>query len=348
MGLMRELCIKRSVILPVGRYNKTMSQTNLRHAALQEWLAVVLAAPFTSQSMTPGAGTRRYFRISSADRTFVAMDSPADKKCIAFVHLAEKFHAAGVAAPKIYAMDLQQGFLLLTDFGDNLYGSVLNADNVDRLYQQALQTLLLIQSCPAAGEYSLQPFDMLHYREKMQWFVEFYLRRYVNFTFNQGQQPACERIFDVLITTALQQPKICVHYDYHCRNLIALPNGQTGVLDFQDAVLGPITYDLMSLLRDCYIDWPVTQVYHWMEQYRQMALRAGVLLEENPEIWRRWCDFSSAQRHIKCIGLFARFHILGTSSGYLSYIPRSLNYLRQICTRYTELSALEQLLEKIA
>lgn len=324
-----------------------MKNTESRGRTLQQWLGTVLDAPFTLSPITPGAGTRRYFRVQVADRSFVIMDTPVDEKCAAFIQLAKAFQALGVQAPSIHAVDLQHGFLLLTDFGSNLYGHILTAHNADQLYRHAFTALLRIQAYPQAGDYPLQSFDMVHYREKMAWFIEFYLQRYLNFPITAAQQKQCAQIFDLLIATAEQQPKTCVHYDYHCRNLIQLPDDQVGVLDFQDAVYGPVTYDLMSLLRDCYIDWPAERVHTWLSQYHQMSLTAGIVQQEDPALWLRWCDFSSAQRHIKCIGLFARFHALGHSSDYLIYIPRLINYLRDITARYAEMTPLRELLEKL-
>lgn len=324
-----------------------MNSSELRRFHLQEWLTTVLNIPYTLQSMTPGAGLRRYFRVTAGHDHFVVMDAPAGEKCLAFMQLSQVFRALGVQVPVIHAAEIQQGFLLLTDLGHKTYSECLTAANADKLYQHAFSALLRIQSCPQNGHYTLPQFDMVHYREKMGWFIEFYLRRILNFPLTRQQQSDCEHLFDLLIATAEQQPKTCVHYDYHCRNLMQLPHDQTGVLDFQDAVYGPVTYDLMSLLRDCYIDWPAEQVQKWVRQYHREALSAGILVQEDPALWMRWCDFSSAQRHIKCIGLFARFQVLGHSTEYLVYIPRLLNYLREISARYSEMAGLRNLLEKI-
>lgn len=324
-----------------------MNSSDLRHNSLRQWLTSILKVPFSLQPMAPGAGLRRYFRVAVANNHFVVMDAPGAEKCAAFIELAQAFGLLGVQVPVIHAADMQQGFLLLTDFGQVTYGECLNPANADELYQQAFSALLRIQSYPQTGNYPLPLFDMVHYREKMGWFIEFYLRSMLNFPLTIQQQMDCERLFDLLIATAQQQPKTGVHYDFHCRNLMKLPNAQTGVLDFQDAVYGPVTYDLMSLLRDCYVDWPAPQVQKWMQQYQQAALSAGILTQEDPDLWMRWCDFSSAQRHIKCIGLFARFHVLGHSADYLVYIPRLLNYLREIAARYPEMARFHDLLEKI-
>lgn len=320
-----------------------MRTQEIRYRDLQQWLKTVLEGQFEWHPMTPGAGKRRYFRLAGAG--LVVMDAPVDEKCKAFVQLASEFRTVGVQTPHVHAADLHQGFLLLTDFGDELYYRALNHDNADSLYRQALATLLCIQTYASPA---LSPFDMVYYREKMAWFNEFYLQRYLNFSLSAGQRRDSEALYDLLIDTAERQPAVCVHYDYHSRNLVHLSDGQVGVLDFQDAVCGPITYDLMSLLRDCYRDWPWTRVQRWLQEYQQLALAKGVLAEEDPALWLRWCDFSTVQRHLKCIGLFARFHILGHSSEYLNYIPRSLHYLREIAYRYKELSSLQTVLEKLA
>ncbi len=324
-----------------------MHNPELRQQALHQWLIVTLNVAFNLQPIKSGAGQRRYYRVTTNHNSFVVMDTPVDEKCTAFMQLAQVFKSLGVEVPVIHATDLQQGFLLLTDFGEHTYGESLTADNADSLYQPAFTALLRIQAYPRTASYLLQEFDMVHYREKMGWFVEFYLRHTLGFSLTRQQQASCERLFDLLIATALQQPKTCVHYDYHCRNLMVLPQGRAGVLDFQDAVRGPITYDLMSLLRDCYIDWPADRVRTWMYQYQQAALTAGILPQEDPKLWERWCDFSSVQRHLKCIGLFARFDVLGHSKDYLIYIPRLLKYCREISAHYPEMSPLRELLERI-
>lgn len=322
-----------------------MYDSTLRHKALLEWLSSVVSAPFSLQPMASGAGPRRYYRIHQADRPLVVMDALPDEKLTNFIRLAKAFDEVGVRAPNVLAVDKTQGFALLTDLGKDLYGNILTALNVDELYQQAFEALLRIQS--DHFPYPLKPFDLEHYHEKMQWFIEFFLQRYLNFSLSRRQRCDCERLLDSLLLMADRQPKVCVHYDYHCRNLIRMADGQAGVLDFQDAVRGPITYDLMSLLRDCYIDWPESQVRLWQEQYRLKALTAGILAEEDPKLWMRWCDYSSTQRHIKCIGLFARYHVMGHSSEHLTCIPRLLNYLCESSSRYKEMAVFYNILGRL-
>lgn len=315
---------------------------------MREWLQTVLDEPFQLEPLTPGAGLRRYFRVVLPKTTYVVMSAEAgDEKSETFVQLSHAFQAVGVCTPTIYASDLSQGFLLLTDFGTSLYESLLNDETADFLYQNAFSSLLRLQSYPKNAPSPLRSFDMDHYRLKMTWFYEYYCQRYLNIALTKQHIEDLHRMFDTLITTATQQPVVCVHYDYHCRNLMQLPNHQVGVLDFQDAVWGPITYDLMSLLCDCYVQWPESRVQYWSDQYLQKALHAGLLSDENPKQWRQWCDFSSLQRQIKCVGLFARFHVTGHSSSYLTYIPRMLRNLQRIADRYEASSPLSDLLRKL-
>lgn len=309
-----------------------------RLVKLQQWLVSELKRPVDLQPMVPGAGVRRYYRVNNHSEPLIVMDSPVDEKFMAFIELAAILQKSEVTVPMIYATELNQGFLLLSDFGDQIYGNILTHENVDSLYHQAFGSLIKIQLCAQNCDFRFQSFDWVHYREKMQWFCEFFLKV-------TPQQ--LNEIFDFLVESVQQQPIVCVHYDYHSRNLIHLPTGQTGVIDFQDTVLGPVTYDLMSLLRDCYVDWPIEKIRIWQEQYRQLALAANIINQDDSQLWIKWCDFISAVRHIKCIGLFARFDQLGINSHYLQYIPRSMNYLRQISNEYPELAALKEVLENI-
>lgn len=325
----------------------SMTPLEIRHQALSHWLTSILPEGVALLPITSGAGARRYWRARVNNESFVVMESVVDEKFRIFVALSRIFFIAGVATPQVIAADKNQGFLLLTDFGEDLYEKILSSDNADQLYHRAFESLLQIQRLPRLQIYDFPVFDMRHYREKMQWFIEFYLQQLLKLPLDLSLLHRCQMLFDVLIETAQQQPLVGVHYDYHCRNLCLLTQGQTGVLDFQDTVQGPATYDLMALLRDSYIDWPSAKVAQWQEQFRQMAQSSGIIPPIDPEVWNRWCDFASVQRHIKNIGLFARFQVLGLHSTYLDYIPRLLNYCREISQRYPEMKDFQILLEAI-
>ncbi len=324
-----------------------MNILETRQQSLFHWISGVVPGKAVVRPMASGAGNRRYWRIENGNGTWVAMDSAVDEKFNAFMALSSALFAAAVPVPQIIAAEQNLGFLLLTDFGDNLYEKVLSAANADQLYLRAFESLIAIQRFAQSQEYTLPAFDMKHYREKMQWFIEFYLQKYLKFNLDEGRRHLLQNLFDLIIEAVQRQTVACVHYDYHCRNLCLLAQGQAGVLDFQDAVRGPVTYDLMALLRDCYIDWPPEKVLGWQQQFRFMAQYAGIIPKTGPELWRHWCDFASAMRHIKNIGLFARFQVLGLHSSYLEYIPRLLNYLREISARHPEMKGFRILLEEL-
>lgn len=324
-----------------------MNSLEARHHSLSLWLTRVIPGKFAFLTMPSGAGHRRYWRVAHESGTWVVMDSGVDEKFKIFMSLSEAFLAAGVMVPQVIAAETTQGFLLLTDFGEDLFEKILSESNADQLYLRAFESLIAIQRFPRLQSYSLPAFDFKHYREKMQWFIEFYLRQYLKFSLDDMRQRQLQALFDLIIEAAQQQTYTCVHYDYHCRNLCLLAQGPAGVLDFQDAVRGPVTYDLMALLRDCYIDWPPNKVQRWQEQFRLMAQDEGIIPKTDPSSWGRWCDFSSAQRHIKNIGLFARFSVLGQHSSYLDYIPRLLNYLLEISARHPQMKSFRMLLQEL-
>lgn len=329
---------------------KTKTTPSQRLTALQQWLdQAPHHAPITIQPLGVSAGIshRRYYRVMIDQQSYVAMDAAEDQKCARFVELAQQFRTLGVQTPEIYRQDLAQGFLLLTDFGDHLYYDALTPANATELYQRAFTSLLQIQSYPFKCNTPLAPFDMDLYRHKMSWFSEYYCQQQLGFNLTEKQKNILDQSITLLIEAAQQQPQVGVHYDYHSRNLMLLDQQQVGVLDFQDAVRGPISYDLIALLRDCYIDWPPEQVATWIESFRQQALQAGILTEDNPQQFKRWCDWTTLQRHLKCIGIFARLNIQTHQSNYLAYIPRSLNYIRQVSCLYPEFEALDQLLEQL-
>lgn len=316
---------------------------------LHAWLVKQVAKPLQRlQCLAGDASFRRYFRVHCDDTSYIAMDAPPDKEsCQPFVAIAKTFHKLGLNVPVIYAEDLTQGFLLLSDFGDQHYLQVLFPETCDRLYRAALNDLLLIQSCQSIEGYKLPKFTAQLYHQEMALFRDWYLRKYLGLSLSQAEQNRFQYICDLLSDDALSQPQVCVHRDYHSRNLMVVKGtSQPGILDFQDALWGPITYDLLSLLRDCYIDWPPDQVSAWALQYQQQLLKAGLLEEKDPELFLRWFDWIGLQRNLKCIGIFARLKVRDNKSDYLQYIPRVLNYAQLVCDRYPEFSDLKPLLNK--
>lgn len=318
-----------------------------REQLLQSWLAAYFPHANVRIKIIAGdASFRRYFRVSMNDDTYIVMDAPPDKeRCDHYVAIARAFDRLGLHVPKIFAQDLNHGFLLLSDLGDSLLLSVLNETNVDASYKRAMDSLFIIQSCEAVPQYVLPFYDRDMYLREMNLFRDWYLKEHLGIIISDKDHQLLDRLFNLLITEILQQPIVCVHRDYHSRNLMLLDNGEIGVLDFQDAVWGPITYDLLSLLRDCYIDWPPEQVEAWVQYYREQSLARGLHTCKNEVQFLRWFDWVGLQRNLKCIGIFARLNVRDQKPGYLKDIPRVIRYALAICDRYPEFAELKRLLE---
>lgn len=316
---------------------------------LHTWLAAVLEAPMQRlEPVTGDCSFRRYFRVYSNDTRYIVMDAPPDKEnCDAFIAIAKSFYQLGLTVPVIYAEDLDQGFLLLTDFGDALYLDRLNARTANKLYTRAIDDLLRIQSCQQIENYVLPEYDRELYQKEIALFRDWYLAVHLGVELSSEETSVLAHISELLIEEALSQPQVCTHRDYHSRNLMFIADGASpGILDFQDAVWGPITYDLLSLLKDCYIDWPEKKVEAWVLSFQKKAVKTGILAVDDPKQFLRWFDWIGLQRHLKCLGIFARVHHRDHKSSYLQYLPRTLAYAKRVCDRYKELMPLKPLLEK--
>ncbi len=323
----------------------TGSKENLQH-----WLDDVLGGrSFELISLAGDASFRRYYRVASSSQRCIAMDASSQPgSCASFVAITNTFRHLGLHTPKIIAKDIVQGFLLLSDLGDKLYYDVINDETASTLYHSAFDNLLMIQSCQGIIDYELPRYDAELYGGELNLFRDWYLQQHLGYKLSTKEQRMLLDLFELLIEEALLQPQVCVHRDYHSRNLMVLADHKVGILDFQDAVWGPITYDLVSLLRDCYIDWPLAQVERWAEQYRQQALRAGLLKKDDADQFIRWFDWMGVQRHLKCLGIFARLYHRDRKPRYLDNLPRMLGYVKLVCERYPEFRALGQLLEKVS
>ena len=292
---------------------------------------------FVIQPITNDASFRRYFRITCKTQTLVAMDAPPDKENIEiFANKALVFQKLHLQVPKILAHDTENGFLLLSDLGDDLYLQIVNQNNFTSLYNLALTELDKIQTY-VPHDFSVIP----HYDEKillreLQLFPTWYLADK-----NQILSTVeLDKIFKLLIDSALNQPQVLVHRDYHSRNLLLLPDKQLGIIDFQDAVFGPITYDLVSLLRDCYITWSEDTITALVHQFYHARKLKNVAAEE----FMRWFDWMGLQRHLKVLGLFTRLAVRDHKPGYLQHMPRVLNYVRTISKKYQEFAKLNEIL----
>ncbi|WP_323751567.1 aminoglycoside phosphotransferase family protein [Marinobacter sp.] len=297
---------------------------------------------FDSASPEPVSGDasfRRYFRVwretSGQPRTpFIVMDAPPEhENCEPFIAIAKHWHQHHINVPDIAGEDLNQGFLLLEDFGDNLMLGATNADNADTYYRQALDELVRIAQQSAPADYPLPRYDDAMLDREMALFPDWLLEQHLGLSLSNQERALLDTAFSLLKESALTEPVVTVHRDYHSRNLLILDDQTApGVIDFQDAVTGPVTYDTVSLLKDCYVRWPEEKILEWLEYYRVASLNAG-LHRADPDTFRQWFELMGMQRHLKAAGIFARLAIRDGKTGYLGDIPRTVSYIRDASAR---------------
>ena len=316
-----------------------------RSQQMTAWLANRGYRDYTVTPASEDASFRSYHRMQVVNDSWIIMDAPPDQEpCGEFIAIAQKLRTAGLSAPEIVEQDLQQGFLLLTDFGVTDYLSVLNADTEALLYSDALAALLTMQAHIDCN--NLPPYDEALLIREMDLFHDWFLRALLDIRLNDEQLASWTRMKRFLVKTAIEQPQVFVHRDYHSRNLMKIDIGNPGILDFQDAVKGPVTYDLVSLLRDCYIDWPTNRVKELVGNYYQLAMSEKLVDVEFDE-FMHWFDLMGAQRHLKAMGIFSRLNLRDGKPEYLKSIPRTLQYLIQVCRDNASLSELGQLINEL-
>ena len=317
-----------------------------RQEQLHHWLATVLAkAPYRLAPASADASFRRYFRVDLNGHTLIVMDAPPEHEdCRPFVHAAEVMANAGLNVPHVLEKDLAQGFLLLSDLGDTTYLGALNAATASDLYRDASQALIKLQLASREGVFLA--YDEALLTREMQLFPDWYVGRHLGHELDEAQQAMLHKTFALLNRNILAQGQVYVHRDYHSRNLMVC-DVNPGVLDFQDAVHGAITYDLVSLLKDAYIAWDEDQVLDWAVRYWQMAKKAHLPVPQDFAEFYRDFEWMGAQRHIKVLGIFARLYHRDGKDGYLKDMPLVMNYLRSVCARYVELMPLLRLLDQL-
>lgn len=333
-----------------------MPHEDQRLSALQAWLAHQLPAIFRERdwgevpvgelsAASSDASFRRYFRWADGVHSLIVMDAPPPQEdCRPFVKVAGLLADAGVHVPAVLASDLENGFLLLDDLGRHTYLDVIDEANADRLFADAIDTLIAFQRRPVAQP--LPSYDEALLRRELELFPEWYVSRHLGHRFDAAQQACWSRICNLLIDSALAQPRVLVHRDYMPRNLM-LSEPNPGVLDFQDAVLGPVSYDITSLFKDAFLSWPQARVDAWLQRYWQQAREAGVPLPETFDDFQRDSDLMGVQRHLKVIGIFARICHRDGKPRYLADVPRFFAYLREVLARRPELAELERLLDSL-
>ena len=317
-----------------------------RQNALNEWLQIQLNhKPYTITPLAGDASFRRYFRVFSSDTdTRIVMDAPPDKETISpFIHMNQILKDNGLLTPTIHAADLSQGFALLDDLGDTLFQDALTSNNQDNFYINALDTLIQMQRCSTT---SCPIFDKQHMHKEMSLFPEWFLTAYLQLTLTEAEYHLIETTFNWLTERLSNQPQVFIHRDYHSRNLMIINNvakPQLGIIDFQDAMRGPITYDLVSLLKDCYIKLLEPSYYAYAEQFyqRQSLVQTWSMQQFLDEV-----DFCGLQRHIKVLGIFSRLHIRDNKPNYLANLPLTLDYTLACLRRHPPLKPLLNFMEQ--
>lgn len=320
-----------------------------REARLNEWARQMLARRkiplpegFRLARASDDASFRRYFRArrGEGEESYIFVDAPPEQEdSRPFLDVAARLRRQALNAPRVFEADLESGFMMLSDLGNDLYLSVVeSADRsvIDGLYEDAFESIARMQQIPVEG---LPHYDETLLRQEMNLLPDWFLGRQLAMPMDAAEEELLEQVFRVLVANANDQPTVFVHRDYHSRNLMVTRRNNPGILDFQDAVAGPVTYDLVSLLRDCYIRFPKEQVYEWVESFRVRLVEAE---QPGPSVssstFRKWFDLMGLQRHIKCAGIFSRLNIRDGKPRYLADIPLVVSYMREVAAEYPELS----------
>lgn len=313
-----------------------------RYLLIQQWLQTIFAGQqFTLTSASSDASFRRYFRVTTADKSWIVMDAPpAHEDIKPFIRIGKLLATHKLPVPEIYQQNLEQGFLLLGDLGKTAFLSVLNQDSVQKLYRQAIDCIVQMQLIA-------KPVDLPEYNQQLlgnelALFDQWFLGRHLGL----NKPDFVDDLYGFLIREAQQQPQVLVHRDYHSRNLMLQADGSPGIIDFQDAVWGPVSYDLVSLLRDVYIEWPPALVADFVSYYRQQAIDHGIIHDAvTLVLLQRWFDLLGLQRHLKILGIFCRLNYRDNKANYLNDLSLTLKYVYDVSGRYPELKDLADFLQ---
>jgi aminoglycoside/choline kinase family phosphotransferase len=330
----------------------SVAPPDVRLALIHNWVTRELRlSPQRIEPASADASFRRYFRIYTATRSVIVMDAPPGREDVRpYLNVSAMLESTGVHVPRVYEFDIERGLLLLEDLGVTSYLSALKAGgDADHLYGDALAALADIQVRGRDAALTLKPYDRAALVREMALMPEWFLIRHLRLEPSREQAQIITEAFEFLVTECLAQPPVFVHRDYHSRNLMVLRRENPGIIDFQDALRGPVGYDLVSLLKDLYISWPPSRVREWVRVYRGlMAKRGSRAAGVNETEMMRWFDLAGVQRHLKVLGIFARLWHRDGKSGYLDDLPLTLRYLQDTCAHYRELHSLKRLLDEYA
>ncbi len=307
---------------------------------LQHWLSQQLPPePFELAPASSDASFRRYFRVTQSNNSYIVMDAPPEQEDTApFITIAEHLATQNIPVPLIHAKDTRAGFLLLSDLGSQPYLERLNKHTAPDLYHTAIDALIQLQTADHS-QLQLPSYDATRLQQEMTLFPDWFLNTHLDIT----PPDFLPELYRILVENALEQPMVFVHRDYHSRNLMHTPDGEIGIIDFQDAVMGPISYDLVSLIRDSYIAWSDEEIDAWLHYYWQQAHTAGLLNAISLDQFTRWFDLMGLQRQLKILGIFCRLYYRDGKANYLDDLPQTLKYVQQISARYPELADLHAL-----
>lgn len=325
--------------------------SDTRLEALSDWVCEKLGTPALQLGpVSNDASFRRYFRVRTVGGSLIAMDAPPEQENSGpFVHVAGLLREAGLNAPEIIHQDLQRGFLLLTDLGTQSYLDVINEDNADALFDDAIDALIRWQLATRAGE--LPPYERSLLQAELDLFPDWYVARHLDLEMTSGEREVWCSVCETLIRSAREQPQVYVHRDYMPRNLMivvpTLSESGPGVIDFQDAVLGPISYDVVSLFRDAFISWDEARIDEWAARYWSKARASGLPVHELRSDFMRAFNLMGIQRHLKVLGIFARLNYRDGKPHYLADTPRFLDYVTDIARRHPTLEPLLELLNTL-
>jgi len=337
------------------QHSQQLNSSTERPAAFKAWVHEQLKtlrpnAPIAELVLTPlrsDAGFRQYYRLNT-EPSMLAVDAPpSHENSEQFVKLVRYLRPQGIDVPAVVAADIERGFLLIQDFGDRLLQHELESspDSAPVLYGEALFQLLALQQSPDAQQV-LEPYDRKALADELALFPDWFITQLLQYRLNDAEREQLQAVFAQLENSALEQPQVLVHRDYHSRNLLLRTSGRMGIVDFQDALWGPITYDVVSLLRDCYLRWPDEQVRQWALGYGNMAADAGLLADVDELRYLRWFDWMGLQRHLKVLGVFSRLSLRDGKHHYLADLPLVIRYVLEVSQRYPELAEFAQWFEQ--
>ena len=341
-------CLHHPSIHLFAKFQINMNQTtDERRALLHRWIEQYYSINDNSLTSVSGdASFRRYFRFSTDSEdslgktSLIAVDAPPElENSQPFIEIDNLLHDNNLLVPTIFQHDLSLGFYIQEDFGDQLLLDQLSNECADELYEQAMRNVANMQQVSCQ---KLPAYDSELLQREMQLFTDWYLQKHLSLSLDDTQRHTLQTCYQLLENNALEQPQVFVHRDYHSRNLMLLPDNKQGIIDFQDAVKGPITYDLVSLLKDCYIAWPQNKIDQWLKYFHQQ-------IQSNTDLktFTRWFDLMGIQRHLKAVGIFCRLNYRDGKASYLNDIPRTLNYIKITSQKYPELKQLSQLVNRL-